>query len=120
LQAEGFSKVLVKRCVFASELVDILDPLKAAMRAHRVSPDELAGEDPLTAFLAAMPTRWMTAHLRRSAFENPSNKWESHDLNDIAYLAVAAVHCDIVVTERKWAHHLGKLASMYRPRSSLI
>jgi hypothetical protein len=45
---------------------------------------------------------------------NPSNKWESNDMIDIAYLACATVHCDVVVTERQWVHELGRSQTLCR------
>jgi hypothetical protein len=38
--------------------------------------------------------------------QNPNSKWESNDMVDIAYLACAVVHCDVVVTEKQWVHEL--------------
>lgn len=110
LEAEGFSKDLVRCLVFASELLDIKAPLTAILNHHLIPFETIAHDEvSATSFLEAMPTRWMTAHLRRAAHENRSNKWDAHDLNDIAYLAIAAVHCDVVVTEKKWATYLASL-----------
>lgn len=110
LQEHGFSRDAVRRFVFASEYLDIWAPLEETVERHRIDfTAVVSSEETLTAFLELMPTRWMTAHLRRECHNNPSNKWHSHDLNDIAYLAVAAVHCDVVVAERKVANYLKRL-----------
>jgi hypothetical protein len=57
-------------------------------------------------FIADMPTRDAVLRLRLERHRNPTNKWESNDMIDIAYLACAAVHCDVLVTERQWVHEL--------------
>ena len=58
------------------------------------------------AFIAELPTRDAALRLRVQRHRNPNNVWESNDLNDIAYLACAVVHCDVVVTEKQWVHEL--------------
>jgi hypothetical protein len=46
--------------------------------------------------------------------QNPPAKWESNDLVDIAYLASAVVHCDVVFTEKQWVHELGRSGLLER------
>lgn len=57
-------------------------------------------------FIRELPTRDAALRLRAMRHQNPETKWESNDLNDIAYLACAVVHCDVIVTERQWVHEL--------------
>ncbi len=57
-------------------------------------------------FIAELPTRDAALRLRAMRHQNPATKWESNDLNDIAYLACAVVHCDVVVTEKQWVHEM--------------
>jgi hypothetical protein len=57
-------------------------------------------------FIARLPTRDAALRLRSARHRNPATKWESNDMVDIAYLASAVVHCDVVVTERQWVHEL--------------
>ena len=59
-------------------------------------------------FIAELPTRDAALRLRLERHRNPANTWESNDMIDIAYLACATVHCDIVVTERQWVHELSR------------
>jgi len=90
-------------------------PREALGPIGRVRPD-LSQEDgdklliellPLARnFIADMPTRDAVLRLRLERHRNPANKWESNDMIDIAYLACAAVHCDILVTEKQWVHEL--------------
>ena len=51
-----------------------------------------------------------SAKLRQS-----EQKWELNDFNDIVALPVAAVYCDVVVTEKQWVHRLrqGKVGQRY-------
>jgi hypothetical protein len=56
-------------------------------------------------FMGDLPTRNVTNVLRAAKFRQ-KQKWERNDWNDIEALAVAVVHCDVVVTEKQWVHHL--------------
>jgi hypothetical protein len=58
------------------------------------------------AFIEQLPTRDAALRLRLLRHQNPGTKWESNDMVDIAYLACAVVHCDLVVTEKQWVHEL--------------
>jgi hypothetical protein len=57
-------------------------------------------------FIAELPTRDATLRLRLLRHQNPAARWEANDMVDIAYLACAVVHCDLVVTEKQWVHEL--------------
>ena len=58
-------------------------------------------------FIAELPTRDAALRLRMMRHQNrAATQWEPNDLNDIAYLACAVVHCDVVVTEKQWVHEL--------------
>lgn len=58
------------------------------------------------AFIAELATRDAALRLRLQRHKNPNARWESNDMVDIAYLACAVVHCDVVVTEKQWVHEL--------------
>ncbi len=57
-------------------------------------------------FIAELPTRDAALQLRVMRHRNPQKRWHPNDLNDVAYLACAVVHCDVIVTERHWVHEL--------------
>jgi hypothetical protein len=57
-------------------------------------------------FIAELPTRDAALRLRLLRHQNPAARWEANDMVDIAYLACAVVHCDLVVTEKQWVHEL--------------
>lgn len=71
---------------------------------------ELLGDLLLAArgFIAELPTRDAALRLRCLRHQNPQARWEGNDLVDIAYLACAVVHCDVVVTEKQWVHELNR------------
>jgi len=66
-------------------------------------------------FIAALPTRQAVLELRLERHRDRAAAWDANDMHDIAYLACATVHCDVVVTERQWRHRLavGGLARKY-------
>ncbi len=45
--------------------------------------------------------------MRRLRHANPQKQWEGNDLNDVMALSVVVPYCDVVVTERQWAHSVG-------------
>jgi hypothetical protein len=59
-------------------------------------------------FTERLPTRQAVLELRAVRHQDPNARWEPNDMFDIAYLACATVHCDMVVTERQWHHLLNR------------
>lgn len=109
LTEHGFDKKdKLNRALFANEYVDILDPLLKALLRAGINPDRFfeQGQDGLIEFLRGVPTRSVTYDLMRDKHAQGQQKWEPNDLNDVVYLPLAAVHCDVVVTERQWANRL--------------
>lgn len=97
------------QAMLANELVDILEPVNDALARAGLDLSgfaETLGRDGLKAFLRDLPTRSVTFDLLRDKHAQGQQKWEPNDLNDVVYLPVAAVHCDVVVTERSWANRL--------------
>ncbi len=112
LAQHGFEKKdKLDRAMLANELVDILAPINDALRRARIDPDrfiDALGWPGLTAFVRDLPTRSVTLDLLRDKHAQGQQKWEPNDLNDVVYLPVAAVHCDVVVTEKQWANRLSR------------
>lgn len=106
IAAHGASHGERERTIAASELVDILEPFNAALGRARISVNEFTSLSPEEAeqFLLSMPSRGAVLRLRRLRHENPQHPWTPSDLNDVSYLSIAAVYCDILVTERQWVH----------------
>jgi hypothetical protein len=58
------------------------------------------GQDGMAAFLYDLPVASAIFEIRYRRHGNPSLPWTRQDLNDLHALAMAVVHCDVVVTER--------------------
>jgi hypothetical protein len=71
-------------------------------------------------FITELPTRDAALRLRLLRHENPAIEWESNDMFDIAYLACAVVHCDVIVTERQWVHELTRSGLLREHRTQAL
>lgn len=69
----------------------------------------------LLSFMDDLPTRYVTNVMRSSKHRQRQQKWEPNDFIDIVALPVAAVYCDVIVTEKQWVHRLrqGKVHERY-------
>lgn len=97
------------RVMLVTELRDVLPPVLDALGRAGVDPSsfiEGLGQDGLASFLRDLPSRAVTADLRRDKHAQGQQRWERNDLLDIVGLPVAAVYCDVVVTERQWASRM--------------
>ncbi len=56
------------------------------------------------AFIAGLPSAFAWATLRHCKHRDLTHPWEQHDWTDISALSVAVPYCDVVITERRWAH----------------
>ncbi len=94
-----------ERALYAAEMIDILEPLKAALIRHSISFDEFAALDlnRWKVFINAMPTRRVDMHLHRQWGRNQALKAKRGDLNDWALVGAAVAYCDVVVTEKQLA-----------------
>jgi hypothetical protein len=72
----------------------------------------------LMSFIDDLPTRYVTNVMRSAKHRQNQQKWEPNDFIDIVALPVAAVYCDVVVTEKQWAHRMrqGKVDQRYDTR----
>ncbi len=89
-------------------LTDFEKELFPALIGAGVSPTELEtiGPDGLEELVSRIPTIWVLTELRRVRYSNPSQGFRPTDLNDLRALAVAVVHCDVVLTDKAWADAL--------------
>ncbi len=102
---------LQRRATLAIELVSILKELNAALEFHgitRAESSQLASQEGLTAFIDAMPSVRIHAHLRLQWIRNEQLPTRPSDLNDWGYVAPAAAYCDVVVTEKQLANLLNR------------
>lgn len=96
----------LRRFMLASGLIDILDPLLAALERAAISLDEFFNldQESATAFLRDVPSRWVLFEMRRDLHARGVH--EEGDIRDLAALSVAVAYCDVVVTEKQWVHVL--------------
>lgn len=55
-------------------------------------------------FVAQLPSAFAWATLRHWKHRDLTHPWEQHDSTDLSALSVAVPYCDVVITERRWAH----------------
>jgi hypothetical protein len=60
------------------------------------------GRDGMSRLIEAIPIIHVGAELTRQREAAGQSPWTAHDVNDLFFLMVALVYCDIVVTERQW------------------
>lgn len=92
-----------------SDLADIWPAVLQALMRAGIDPQRFVktlGDSGLAAFVDDLPTRWVTNLLRRGKHRQGQQKWIGTDFADVVALPVPAVHCDVLVTEKQWIHHL--------------
>ncbi|HEX8081565.1 MAG TPA: hypothetical protein VF557_15240 [Jatrophihabitans sp.] len=92
------------------DLMDIM-PLftrACAERGFLLKPEQFRDIKVVERLLQQVPSKWVVREMRRVRHRNPQQPWTDSDLNDVNALSGAVVYCDVVVTERQWAHHLNK------------
>lgn len=98
------------RCI--ADLRGAIDEVLVHHRMERFSPWGDA-QDPEMALMWARlldecPSRCVDIHLMRQFVRNENLKREASDLNDFAYLGIAAAYCDVVVCEKQVADLLNR------------
>ena len=114
----GLTGDAIDQAVRAADLGDIRPALVAALERIGVTWDGFittATVSDLMGFMDDLPTRYVTNVMRSAKHRQTEQKWEPNDFMDILALPVAAVHCDVVVTEKQWVHRLrqGKVDQRY-------
>jgi len=111
----------LRRVVSATELRDILRPLIEALSRSGLDPDGFidSGREAMSTFIDELPTRSLTSALRYDKFAS-QQAWEPNDLDDIVALPIAAVHCDVVVTEDQWVSSLRRAGVPARFNTTLL
>lgn len=92
------------------DLVDVIPLFNRALAQHGVmfTPEQFEDIEVVDELLHEVPSKWVVREMRRVRHRNPQQPWTESDLNDMNALSGAVVYCDVVVTERQWAHHLNK------------
>lgn len=118
IRARGLKGEMIDLAVRASDLGDIRTAVTEALDRVGLTWDGLLedlGPGGVVGFMDDLPTRYVTNLMRSAKLRQAEQKWELNDFNDILALPVAAVYCDVVVTEKQWAHRLtqGKVGARY-------
>ncbi|KZE42048.1 hypothetical protein [Microbacterium sp. T32] len=107
IRARGLSGPILDLAVRASDLGDIRPAVTEAVESIGLTWDRFVedlGPAGVVEFMDDLPTRHVTNVMRGAKLRQTEQRWELHDLNDILGLPVAAAYCDVVVTEKQWAH----------------
>lgn len=101
---------LRRRFIRYLSVMDILDEVNGVLRANRVDGEEFLSDDaaPLDRLLDRMRTRQLDLHLRTEFARDPGLTITANDLIDWAQAGVAAMYCDVVVTDAKFASLLNR------------
>jgi len=114
----GLTGDAIDQAVRATDFGDIRPALSDALARIGMTYDQFmenitGGE--LISFIDDVPTRYVSNVMRSAKHRQTQQRWESNDFIDIFALPVAAVYCDIVVTEKQWTHRMrqGKVDQRY-------
>lgn len=99
-------------------LEDIGPQIVEALDRAGIAMDEFhsLGVEGVLEFLSSLPSRNVEHVIRTLRHENPQHVWKPNDLADLGALCLSIPYCDVVVTERHWAHIVkrGGLDVQYR------
>ncbi|MBK8469474.1 MAG: hypothetical protein IPL45_06700 [Actinomycetales bacterium] len=108
------------------ELNSLLDEISEVCNEMDIDPrgfffSGILGRTPpesVHAFVAGLPSAFAWAALRYWKHRDLTHPWEQHDWTDISALSVAVPYCDVVITERRWAHMIKatRLAERHRTK----
>lgn len=114
----GLTGELIDHAVRGTDFGDIRPVLVEALGRIGLTYDQFmqgitVGE--LMSFIDDLPTRYVTNVMRSAKHRQTQQRWEPNDFIDIVALPVAAVYCDVVVTEKQWAQRMrhGKVDQRY-------
>lgn len=114
----GLTGERIDQAVRAADLGDIRPALAAALERIGLTWEGFIAASTVTDlmdFVDDLPTRYVTNVMRSAKHRQAEQKWEPNDFIDILALPVAAVYCDVVITEKQWVHRLrqGKVDQRY-------
>lgn len=118
IRGRRLSGDLLELAVRASDLGGIRTAVTEALERIGMTWEDFIEQMPpaeLVNFIDDLPTRYVTNVMRSAKLRQTQQKWEPNDVNDLAALPVAAVYCDVVVTEKQWVHRLrqGRVEQRY-------
>lgn len=121
IRQQGYNGNHIDMAMRASDLGDIRPAIHAALKRIAMDWEEFltrVGATGVLEFMDDLPTRYVTNVMRAAKHRQSEQPWEPNDFVDIIALPVAAVYCDVVVTEKQWVHRLrqGKVDKRYATR----
>ena len=105
LRSTGYKGEKLRDAWTARMLIELNQDIIDAMLRCGLNPDLLTdnGKDGLNQFLYDLPVASAVFEIRYRRHRNTTLSWTANDINDMHSLAVAVVHCDVVVTEKHMA-----------------
>jgi hypothetical protein len=105
LRSTGYKGDRLRDAWTARMLIELNRDIIEAMLRCGLSPDLLTtnGKEGLNQFLYDLPVASAVFEIRYRRHRNTTLAWTANDMNDMHALAVAVVHCDVVVTEKHMA-----------------
>ena len=106
LETLGYDRGPRLELALAGRILAEMPGLFEAMDLAGIGPNqtESLGREGWLALLKSMPSSLVTLEMRRFIQSQSDRKWHPNDLPDLAALTIAIPYCDIVVTEKQWAH----------------
>jgi hypothetical protein len=86
----------------ARSIIELTEQINDSMLRAGISPERFVelGKEGMEAFFNDLPVASAVFEIRYRRHRDPALTWKRQDLNDLHALAMAVVHCDVVVTER--------------------
>ena len=114
----GWTGKAIDLAVLGSDFADIrpvvIDALTRIGITYEQFVENLGGSGVLS-FLDDLPTRYVTNVMRSAKHRQTQQPWTPNDFFDVVALPVAAVYCDVLVTEKQWVREMqkGKVGERY-------
>lgn len=95
---------------FTEELKRFISEMKSMnVPKEKMLPEEIfASRETTSSFLESIPSFLVRVRLIYEVINAEGRRIDKNDYKDIAFLATAVPYCDVVITERFWAHLIKK------------
>jgi hypothetical protein len=105
----GMNGDAIEQAVRGADFTDIRPALVEALERVGLTYDQFISNSSvsdLMNFMDDLPSRYVTNVMRSAKHRQTQQTWEPNDFIDIVALPVAAVYCDVVITEKQWIHRM--------------
>lgn len=119
IAARGLSGSDIDLAMRGTDFDDIRAAVENALRRIGVTFDQFLSAmsvAELVRFMDDLPTRYVTNVMRAAKHHQSQQKWHPNDFIDIVALPVAAVYCDVVISEKQWVYRMrkGRVDELYQ------